>query len=196
MQIKQCIQCKESFGRSYKMNNKEWENRKFCSQKCYKIGRIETPIIRKAFLKECEYCKKDFNVIPSHSYTKFCSQNCYGLNKRTRLKRKCHLCSKVFYATPSRIKFTKAKYCSNKCKDINNRGVNHYLWKEMGFSNAALHIWVKRHRGKPNICEFCRKKAIHWANKSHKYKRDLNDWLSLCGSCHKKYDLAYLKQKA
>lgn len=31
----------------------------------------------------------------------------------------------------------------------------------------------------------------HWANKSHKYKRELTDWISLCVKCHKKYDGDY-----
>lgn len=57
----------------------------------------------------------------------------------------------------------------------------------------ALHDWVNRHRGKAVRCEHCDKekttpKSIQWANKSHKYKRDLDDWISLCTPCHRKYD--------
>ncbi len=32
------------------------------------------------------------------------------------------------------------------------------------------------------------KKMIHWANISHKYKRDLDDWIEMCVPCHKAYD--------
>lgn len=54
---------------------------------------------------------------------------------------------------------------------------------------GALHIWVKSKLGKPEICVHCGgHENIQWANKSHEYKRDLNDWLSLCGKCHMRYD--------
>ena len=71
-------------------------------------------------------------------------------------------------------------------------GENHPKWnKNVGY--MGLHAWVRKHLGKPNICEHCGKsglsgKKIHWANKSHKYLRDLTDWLRLCVPCHKKYD--------
>ncbi len=53
----------------------------------------------------------------------------------------------------------------------------------------ALHDWVRRHRGKATVCEYCSStKSVQWANKSHSYKRDLTDWLSLCRKCHIKYD--------
>ena len=70
----------------------------------------------------------------------------------------------------------------------------HWLWKGDEVSYRALHSWVHRWLGKPKYCEFCGKtqdtpKSIHWANKSGKYLRDLNDWISLCVRCHKEYDL-------
>jgi len=53
----------------------------------------------------------------------------------------------------------------------------------------ALHDWVKRHKPKAICCEHCGKEGyLEWANKSHEYKRDLNDWLALCKKCHIKYD--------
>lgn|SRR3990167_7994514 len=70
---------------------------------------------------------------------------------------------------------------------------NNPLWKGDKVSYTGLHKWVYRHRGKALKCEFCGKekttpRSINWANKSHKYLRDLNDWISLCVSCHRKYD--------
>lgn len=35
------------------------------------------------------------------------------------------------------------------------------------------------------------KEAISRANKSGEYLRDLSDWLSLCVSCHRKYDFKF-----
>lgn len=70
----------------------------------------------------------------------------------------------------------------------------HWKGDEVGYS--GLHQWVKRQLGTPNTCEHCKKsglssKAIHWANKSQQYKRDLSDWIRLCASCHKKYDMGF-----
>lgn len=70
---------------------------------------------------------------------------------------------------------------------------NHPAWKGDNASYAAKHMWVYKRLGKPNTCEHCGRsnlsgRMIHWANKSGKYIRDLNDWLRLCVSCHHKYD--------
>ena len=58
-------------------------------------------------------------------------------------------------------------------------------------SYRAIHGWVKAHKGKADHCEFCDKpaKRFNWANKNHDYKRNLDDYISLCASCHKYYDL-------
>ena len=72
-------------------------------------------------------------------------------------------------------------------------GENHGLWKGNKVGYDALHSWLYREMGQPDTCEFCGKtglkgKSIHWANKSRKYKRNLNDWLRLCAKCHYTYD--------
>ena len=66
-------------------------------------------------------------------------------------------------------------------------------WKGDKVGYYGLHSWVRKKLGQPTKCRHCDKDGlkglkIHWANKSHEYKRDLNDWLRLCVSCHKKYD--------
>lgn len=57
-----------------------------------------------------------------------------------------------------------------------------------------IHAYVKKWLGKPDTCVKCNKSGlsghdIHWANISGEYKRDLTDWVRLCASCHKNYDL-------
>lgn len=71
---------------------------------------------------------------------------------------------------------------------------NHPLWKGDKVSYSGLHYWLRRKLGNPLVCEHCgeSKRRLTWANKSWKYKRDLTDWISLCYSCHKKYDLKRL----
>jgi hypothetical protein len=62
---------------------------------------------------------------------------------------------------------------------------------DTGYVN--LHQWVSKNLGKPDTCQHCKESGltghkIQWANKSHKYKKDLKDWIRLCGPCHKIYD--------
>ena len=62
---------------------------------------------------------------------------------------------------------------------------------------GPLHQWVSYHLGKPMTCEFCKQDftthKIHWANKSHEYKREKSDWIRLCVRCHKQYDMEHRK---
>lgn len=70
-----------------------------------------------------------------------------------------------------------------------NTGTENPNWKGDKVGYFALHAWVYRKLGKAQICTHCQSKnRIQWANKSHQYKRNLNDWISLCQSCHMKYD--------
>lgn len=59
-------------------------------------------------------------------------------------------------------------------------------------SYFAIHIWVNHWKGKPQKCIFCgitnKNKKLEWANIDHRHKRDLNDYIPACCSCHRKYD--------
>lgn len=113
---------------------------------------------------------------------------------------------------------TRVRYCSKSCADIDKKGrplkhskqfkkgqiawnkglpglkdEDNPTWKGAKVGYSGLHKWVASKLGKPNTCEFCLKNVsnpyrIHWANKSHRYKRDLTDWLRLCARCHIAYD--------
>lgn len=68
-------------------------------------------------------------------------------------------------------------------------------WKGDNVGYMGIHLWIKRHKTKPNNCENCgvaktTPRSIQWANKDHKYSRNLADWLALCPPCHKEYDVA------
>lgn len=133
---------------------------------------------------------------------------------------KCCPCGAQFETSENLIDEGKGKFCSKSCMyvyrkrrfgfKIINKG-NNPSWfkpghnrvptfpqgyrppnfKEDGFHYSSLHHWVKRHKGKPVKCEHCGSVTnLHWANKSHEYKRDLEDWLQLCCRCHSKYDRA------
>ena len=66
---------------------------------------------------------------------------------------------------------------------------DNYKGEKVGY--VALHEWVYRWKGKANHCERCGatdKKKYHWANVDHKYRRVLEDYISMCVSCHRIYD--------
>lgn len=73
------------------------------------------------------------------------------------------------------------------------QGTNNPMWKSDNVGYYALHHWVRRCLGKPKQCAECgfeseNIRQFHWANISHNYERDLDDWIRLCVSCHRAYD--------
>ena len=84
------------------------------------------------------------------------------------------------------------KMSPEKCLNM-FRGENaeNLFWKGDNAGKQAMHDWVKKWKGKANHCEICgstNKKVFHWANINHLYHRILEEYISLCPSCHKKYD--------
>jgi len=59
-------------------------------------------------------------------------------------------------------------------------------------SYGAIHIYLRKEYGKADHCEFCNSKIakrFEWALKSGlRYSININDYLQLCPSCHRKYD--------
>lgn len=71
------------------------------------------------------------------------------------------------------------------------RESNSSNWVGDNVGYGALHDWVRKYKGTPSLCEHCgtsHAKKFEWANKSHEYLRDLDDWIRLCTKCHRKYD--------
>lgn len=129
----------------------------------------------------------------------------------------CSLCKSNFYAYKYNLQKGFGKYCSKKCSNsANPRGFKkghgsfwtkksrkkfresrygelHLGWKGEHASNVAKHAFIERHKGKPRECEHCgsksRYKTYDWANVDHKYSRNLLDYIRLCRSCHRKYDI-------
>lgn len=86
-----------------------------------------------------------------------------------------------------------SKEHKQKIRDANS-GEKSYSWKGDDVGYMGLHYWVYKVLGKPDICQNCKKsklsgRKIHWANISGNYKRDIIDWIRLCASCHKHFDL-------
>lgn len=114
----------------------------------------------------------------------------------SQMKRKkyCCLICKYKYITvkPNLGQFKKGEHksISTQFKSGGNKGILNNKWKGDQVGYFALHTWVQRTLGKAITCEWCNntKGRIEWANKSHKYIRDINDWISLCKKCHVLHD--------
>jgi hypothetical protein len=70
-------------------------------------------------------------------------------------------------------------------------------WKGDKGEYMTKHAWFYNNIGKASKCEnksckFKNPKRYEWANISREYKRELNDWIQLCPSCHRIYDFQRL----
>ena len=83
-------------------------------------------------------------------------------------------------------------------------------WKGDNAGYVAIHIWLKKKLGKACKCEnpncvypkkikyrkpIIKPRRYEWANISRENKRDINDWIQLCPSCHRTYDINKLTLK-
>lgn len=144
----------------------------------------------------CKQCKITFHNKYYHSGI-FCSRKCSADHQTLAVKKKCLVCNNIFSPKLHQIRKGNGKFCSEKCYGKSKKelvGDLNSNWKGDKVGYQGLHNWVIRWLGKPTKCEQCKKngltgRQIHWANIDHEYRRDLDDWVRLCCSCHKLYDL-------
>jgi hypothetical protein len=117
----------------------------------------------------------------------------------------------------------RTRYCSNACKYryrpfpkpkqyriVNDNpgwygrhrphlsGSDHYAWKGEEVGYGQLHDWVQKVKGPyPESCERCGAEGyVEWANVSHEYHRDPEDWMALCKRCHRRHDSGHARGAA
>ena len=202
IKLKTCKQCGNIFDRPYRGKSKykiSWANyfeMIFCSKECSSQNQKKTfggknnPNYKGGPLR-CIDCNKP-------------------QNKRTITNQRCKKCWHAFYRGKNHKQWSGKTICnlcggekshiSNMCQScaIANRVFQTPKPKMLktNVSYESLHRWVIRWRGNPPVCEHCGKIGIkqsgrwtiQWANKSKNYFRDLNDWIGLCVSCHRKFD--------
>lgn len=76
----------------------------------------------------------------------------------------------------------------------------HWNWKGDKAGYGAIHGFINRAKGKPNKCDNpnCegKSKVFEWANiNGHKYTRNIEDYIRLCRSCHRRMDYGIIKLK-
>ena len=91
---------------------------------------------------------------------------------------------------------TKAKMRRAHAKRL--KGYDYTNPKDGRTQYVDVHKWMYRYFGSPMECQECHKvkksnRSIHWANISGSYLRVRDDWVRLCASCHKQYDLGKLE---
>jgi hypothetical protein len=102
---------------------------------------------------------------------------------------------KMSEETKEKMSLAKRNMTEENKKNIGDghRAEKNGIWKGDEVGYRALHNWVQKYKGKARKCSFCGKngsgKQIQWANIDHQYRRVLEDYISLCSSCHKKYDI-------
>ena len=172
-------------------------------------------MVKNKFIKNCAVCDKEFEVWRYRLKTvKFCSKKCANIYKIDKPN-----CSKTKFIKGQRAwnkgiecpwahhdkQFKKGQVPWNKgIKDVHHSlqtefkigqfaNELHPFWKGDSAKYHAMHKWIYRHKGNPELCEHCGKthkeKRIEWANINHLYTRKPDDYIPLCVSCHRKYDL-------
>ena len=140
----------------------------------------------------CKFCDKPLSEKRIKEGGKFCNNLCYG---------------KWMLGKPAVNPFKKGHKTWNKGKTglqtawnkgdkfPQFSGKNHRLYK--GNNIKDYHKWVVKQKGKANKykCNYCDKQASDWANIDHKYKRTLKDYIPMCRSCHRKFDVKHNNYK-
>lgn len=142
---------------------------------------------------ECGNCKKVV-YFPKHRLLKnanFCSKKCFNEYKKGKLP-------------PNFNEFIKNSPLKKGMCPFRFEGEKHWNWNEKEPSYRAVHEWLRKTYGNACKCEnpncvYPRKSKrgkwiikptqYQWANINGIYKRNVNNFIQLCPSCHKLFDM-------
>lgn len=71
----------------------------------------------------------------------------------------------------------------------------HPQWKGENIAYSTLHRWLARVAVKTGACSVCGRsdRSTDWANLSGEYRRDAADFVEMCRSCHRRFDIGRRK---
>jgi len=138
----------------------------------------------------CHQCSKHYIILKCilknrKNNSKFCSKICKN-NSLLNVSRPQKTKEKISNSL-------KGRTSPNKGKEVRWMiGKKNYNWKGGVAYVGNLHVWVRRNKGNAKICVDCGassdKRVIQWSNIDHKYRKNLDDFVGRCVSCHKFYD--------
>ena len=140
-------------------------------------------------LKICLDCKKEFKVKNYKKNAKYCSRKCYGKNWTGH-----------FYG----IKIKKGEHFNSETEfkkgRKGDRNEKHPQWKGDNVGYGGIHTWLRINFGNPYKCENVDclhkiSKRFEWALiKGKKCERKRENFMQMCVSCHRKYDMTEKKR--
>lgn len=147
-------------------------------------------------INTCIVCGKRFSVNKSRKNAKYCTFKCYGgfKNGHTPWSK-----GKKLGPNPEHSKRLKGMRAWNKGISATwISGKKSHMWKGDKIGYSGIHMWLRSEYGKANTCESeiigieCRNNTsrYHWAKlRGKRYERKRENFIQLCNSCHRIYDL-------
>jgi hypothetical protein len=140
--------------------------------------------------KICLECEKEFSVVGKRKDAKYCSRECYEKNW-------------TGYLYGVRIKKGEHFNRATEFKKGRNgdRNEKHPQWKGDDVGYGGIHNWLRINFGNPDVCENvdCLKKPtkrFEWALiKGKKCERKRENFIKMCVSCHRRYDMTEDKRQ-
>lgn len=114
------------------------------------------------------------------------------------------LVAEAFISNPSNkpyVKHIDKNYLNNNVENLEwcdrAKRSDTLIWKGDKASYRAKHHWMVNNFGKADKCEnpdckYLNPRRYEWANISGNYMRELDDWMKLCPSCHRRMDLGLI----
>lgn len=142
---------------------------KFCSKEC----KSKSQELKVNYV--CNGCGKTFKNWPCMKRkTNYCSIKCYWDSTRTKRKRNCKVCNKIFIATGTQIKHGFGIFCSRKCQHKT------YPKKVKKICPQCKKAFLIPPSWNP-VRTFCSKKC---------QDDSMRDYvIMICRNCHKRFDL-------
>lgn len=155
-------------GKQYFCPDRLIERKKYCCKKCFYKFRTRPSGLKYVLVKENPTSFKT-GFIPWNKGTRGIMPNPWNKNTKGLVK-------------PNSGNFTSERMSEEL----------HPKWKGSNVGYFALHSWVSRKKGKAKVCSECKgTQNVQWANLSHEYKRDLDDFIEMCNKCHAHYDVLH-----
>ena len=116
-----------------------------------------------------------------------------GINKRRAALWKCKCeCGKQIIVPGYRLRNGETQSCGCLHKEVARNlktGRANPLWAGDDPNYKTLHQWINRNKKKCGYCVLCKSRGYTgFANISHTYKRNVNDFVELCINCHNMWD--------